>query len=44
MYGTDFPMWPQRDETEFLESLGLTDDEYEDIGWRTCAKLFDIKF
>ncbi len=42
MFGTDFPMWPQRDELEFLDSLELTDDEYEDIGWRTCAKLFDI--
>ncbi|MBQ5317308.1 MAG: amidohydrolase [Oscillospiraceae bacterium] len=42
MYGTDYPMWPQRDELDFLASLDLTEKEYEDIGWRTCAKLFDI--
>ncbi len=44
MYGTDYPMSSQEFEIERILSLDLTDDELENIAWRTCAKLFDIKF
>ena len=42
MFGTDYPMWPLRPDLDMLERLDLTDEEYEDILWRTCARLFDI--
>ena len=44
MFGTDYPMWPVSAELKFMDALGLTDDEYENIYWKTCAKLFDIQF
>ena len=44
MFGTDYPMWPVTKELEHMEALGLTDEEYENIYWRTCANLVDIKF
>jgi predicted TIM-barrel fold metal-dependent hydrolase len=31
IFGTDFPMWKQKDELEFLFSLGLSDKQLEDI-------------
>ena len=43
MYGTDFPMWTEEYELGRLTSLGLEEDELENIAWRTCAKLLDIK-
>ena len=44
MFGTDYPMWPVTKELEHMEALGLTDEDYENIYWRTCANLFDISF
>ena len=44
MFGTDYPMWPVSAELKHMEALGLTDEEYENIYWRTCANLFDISF
>ncbi len=42
MFGTDYPMWRHRSEIERICSLGLDDDEIEDIMWRTCARTFGI--
>lgn len=42
MFGTDYPMWPVSAELKHMEALDLTDEEYENIYWRTCANLFDI--
>ena len=42
MFGTDYPMWPQQKDIDFLNSLGLEDEEYEDIYWRTCSRLLKI--
>ena len=42
MFGTDYPMWPVSAELQHMEALGLTDEEYENIYWRTCANLFDV--
>lgn len=42
MFGTDYPMWPQKRELEMLARLELEEGEYEDIFWNTCAGLFGI--
>ena len=42
MFGTDYPMWLFGPEIDFVTSLGLTDEEIENVMWRTCAKMFDI--
>ena len=42
MFGTDYPLWPQKPDIDCLLGLDLTDDEYEDIFWRSCARLFGI--
>lgn len=43
MFGTDYPMWTPKPDIDRMMSLQLTDDEYEDILWRTCAELFEIE-
>ena len=43
MFGSDYPMWSRRPELVYLRSLGLGQDEYENICWRTCARVFDQK-
>ena len=42
MFGTDYPMWPQNFELDFLKILDLSEEEYENICWRTCSRLFSI--
>ena len=44
MFGTDYPFWPQDWEINYLLGLDLEPEEYEDIFWRTCARLFMIDF
>ena len=39
LYGTDFPMWDPVVEGERFFSLKLTDDEKEQIAWKTAAQL-----
>ena len=43
MFGTDYPMWPQEKDIEFLNNLGLTEEELENIYWKTCTKLLGLK-
>ncbi len=44
MFGTDFPMWnPTEEKARFL-ALDLTDEERDQIAWRTFASLFRIEF
>ena len=40
MFGTDYPMWPQKPEIDFLLSLPLTEEEKEKILWKNCAALY----
>lgn len=40
MFGTDYPMWPQRYEIDYLYRLDLTDDEYDNIFWRSFEREF----
>ena len=42
LYGTDFPMWDPVVEVERFFSLGLTDDEKEQIAWKTAAALLKV--
>lgn len=42
LYGSDFPMWsPEREVQRFLE-LDLSDDEKEQIAWKTAATLLGV--
>ena len=39
IFGTDFPMWKQAEELEFLFSLGLNDKQLQDILYNNLAKI-----
>ena len=43
MFGTDYPLWPQRRDMQWLLSLELPGEDYEKIFWNTCAGLFGIQ-
>ena len=43
MFGTDYPMWPQQPELDFLNRLPLTEEEREQILWKTCAALYRLR-
>ena len=40
MFGTDYPIWNQKTEIDYLLSLGLEEEEYQDIFWNTCSRMF----
>ena len=42
MFGTDYPMWAQKPDLDFMERMELTDEEYEQIYWRNCAQLYGM--
>ncbi len=42
IFGTDFPMWKQKDELEFLFSLGLSDEQLQDILYNNFMGLIKI--
>ena len=44
MFGTDYPLWPQRRDIDWLLSLELADDDYERIFWKNVSELFHITF
>ncbi len=41
IFGTDFPMWKQKDELEFLFSLGLSDNQLQDILYNNFLRLLN---
>ena len=43
IFGTDFPMWKQEDELKFLFSLGLSEEELQNILYNNLAKILNIK-
>ena len=43
MFGTDYPLFPREPELEYLRRLDLLPEEYEDICWRTCSRLFGLQ-
>ena len=42
LYGTDYPMWDPIIEVERFFGLDLTDDEKEQIAWKTAATLLRV--
>ncbi len=42
VYGTDYPMWDPVIEVERFFNLSLTDDEKEQIAWKTAAELLRV--
>lgn len=43
MFGTDYPLWPQQRDIDFLLKLELSDADYRKIFWGNAAELFDVK-
>ncbi len=43
IFGTDFPMWNQKEELEYLFSLGLNEKELEDILHNNILKVLKIE-
>jgi predicted TIM-barrel fold metal-dependent hydrolase len=41
IFATDYPMWKQEDELEYLYSLGLSDDELEKILYKNITKILE---
>lgn len=44
MFGTDYPMWPQKPELDFLNALPLSEEEKERILWKNCAEVYHLSF
>lgn len=44
LFATDYPIWPQREEIDYLLNLGLPEESYERIFWKNTADLFKISF
>lgn len=42
LFGTDYPLWPQGPDIEYLLKLGLSEDENERILWKNAAGLFGL--
>ena len=43
MFGTDYPLWNQAPEIEYLKRLDLTDEEFDNILRGTCRRMFRIQ-
>lgn len=43
IFATDYPMWRQKDELDYILSLGLTDDELEKIFSKNILKVLGIR-
>ena len=44
LFATDYPIWPQDKEIDYLLSLGFSSEDYERIFWKNTAELFCIHF
>jgi predicted TIM-barrel fold metal-dependent hydrolase len=42
MYGSDWPLVGMASYIKFLAALELTDDQRENVAWKTAARLFKI--
>ena len=42
MFGTDYPLWKQQPDLDYLEKLELTDQEYGNILWKNAVRVFRI--
>ena len=44
MFGTDYPLWVQSPDLEYMKELNLTEEEEERIYWANCADLYNMEF
>ncbi|MBQ5883485.1 MAG: amidohydrolase family protein, partial [Clostridia bacterium] len=44
IFATDYPMWRQKDELDYILSLGLTDDELDKIFSKNILKVLGVRF
>jgi len=42
MFGTDWPLVSMRPYVRFLDGLQLSDEQKDNIAWKTAARLFRI--
>ena len=42
MFGTDYPLWLQQTEIDYLLQLDLDSEEYEKIFWKNVCRIFEI--
>ena len=42
MFGTDYPMWQQKNEINYLLGLDLQEEEYQNIFWNTCNRIWRL--
>ena len=42
MFGTDYPVWEPGEDIEFLDALPLSENEREQIWFRTCEEFYGI--
>lgn len=43
MFGTDYPLWPQQRDIDYLLGLELGDEDYRKIFWNNAASLFRLE-
>ena len=43
MFGTDYPLWPQKRDIDYLLNLELGDADYRKIFWDNAASLFRLE-
>ena len=41
-FGTDYPVWDPVQEVQRLQALNLTDDQKEQIAWKTAARFLNL--
>ena len=41
-FGTDYPVWDPVQEVKRLEALNLTEEQKEQIAWKTAARFLDL--
>ena len=41
-FGTDYPVWDPVQEVQRLQSLNLTEEQMEQIAWKTAARFLDL--
>lgn len=44
MFGTDYPLYSQREYLQAVQSLNLTKEEKDHVFWKNAKKIFNLKF
>ena len=43
MFGTDYPLWKQKVEIDYLLHLNLPEEDYDKIFWKNACRIFKIR-